>query len=145
MSKRSDKVEMERRVRTVQEYILMDYPYADIVAQCIQKWGVCDRQAKRYIQDAYDSFKATLEKNFEKRLGFHLQRRMKLLRQLDPEERRTATGVRAELLVLRDIAKLEGLYIEKHEFSGKDGAPIPLSVTHEVVFKDYSNDSKAGV
>ena len=47
-----EKIEYEKRIRVVQEWILEDWPSVDIIAQLAQKWGVGDRQSKRYIAEA---------------------------------------------------------------------------------------------
>ncbi len=114
-----DTIEYDARIRVVQEYILMDYGKSDIVAQCVAKWGIKSRQAYNYINDAYEVFRKITEKDTEKRLSFHIQRRAKLLRDIDPAEKRTAQGTRAQLEILKDQAKLEQLYVEKIEHSGE--------------------------
>ena len=48
----ADKIEFDKRIRVVQEWIIEDWPSADIIAQVISKWGICDRQAKRYLAEA---------------------------------------------------------------------------------------------
>lgn len=126
---KSDKIEYGKRVATVQEYILRDYSSTQIIAHCVASYRVSERQAKRYIQDAYAGFEAITAADKKQRLNFHVQKRMKLLREIDPAEKNSAFGVRTVLEVMKDIAKLEGLYVEKHEHTGKDGRPIEMSVT----------------
>lgn len=116
----------------------MDFPYNDIVTQSMQKWGITDRQAKRYISKAYESFAEITEKNVGRRLNYHIQKRMKLLRDIAPPDRNTPAGISTALRIIQDIAKLEGFYVEKHEHSGPDGGPIHTETKHEVIFKDYS-------
>lgn len=137
-----DSIELDKRVRVVQEYILMDYPKSDIIAQCVQKWGITSRQAYTYVDKAYDEFEKINEKDLRRNLNYHIQRRKKLLRNMDPEESKTAAGTRAALQVLDSLAKFEGVApAEKVEHSGKDGEPIQTVTKHEVIFRDYGRKS----
>lgn len=135
---KSSNIEKAKRVRIVVEWILQDHITTDIVNNCIEKWGVSERQAMRYLADANKEFEKITEKKLEKRLNYHIQRRNKLLRDLDPKERRTPSGITAQLNVLQDIAKLEKLYTLKIEHSGKDGAAIQTESTHRVIFENYA-------
>lgn len=137
-SSKSDKLEKEKRIRIVQEWILQDHIITDIVTQCGAKWGLSERQAFRYIKEAGEQFKAITEKNLEKRLNYHIQRRNKLLRDLKPEERNTPAGINAQLAILKDIADLEQLYKIKVEHTGKEGAAIQTESKHTVIFENYA-------
>lgn len=117
-----DKIEKERRIRVVQEWILSDHTSPDIVSQAAAKWGVSVRQAYRYVADAYKGFRETNEVVVANRLHYHIQRRMKLLRDL--EKKNTSHSIKASLNILDSMAKLEGVLIDKHELTGKDGGPI---------------------
>lgn len=137
MSAKVDKLEMAKRIRIVQEWMLQDHITTDIINNCMKQWGISDRQAYQYLKKASEGFEQITEKKLEKRLNYHLQRRTKLLRDLDPAYKRTPEGIKAQLQVLEDIAKLEKLYTIKIEHTGKDGAEIKTKTTHEVVFADY--------
>ena len=119
---KSNKIEKEKRVRIVQEWILQDHITTDIVDNCVAKWGISDRQAMRYIKDADNAFARITEKKLERRLNYHIQRRKKLLRDMSKDLRNTPEGTRAQQKVLEDIAKLEGLYIARidHTTMGKE-------------------------
>jgi hypothetical protein len=136
---RSDKIEKEKRLRIVQEWILQDQLSIDIIANCVAKWGISERQAKRYISEAHKIFAKITEKIAERRLNYHIQRRNKLLRDLDPKLKNTPYGITAQLNVLQDIAKLEKLYITKIEHSGENGEPIK-QVTTIVISKEEIRD-----
>ena len=125
---RIDKIEYDKRVRIVQEWILQDHLTSDIVTQCVNKWHVSNRQALRYVADAHNAFQKITEKKVERRLNYHLQRRAKLLRDMDDKHKRTPVGIAVQLDVLQDIAKLEQLYKIQIEHTGKDGAPLPSPV-----------------
>lgn len=135
---KSDKIEYEKRVRIVQEWILQDHLSSDIVDQCMNKWGVSDRQAKRYLSDAHDGFRKITERKAERRLNFHIQRRMKLIRDMDEKTKKSPAGIAAQLQVLKDIADLEQLYHIQIDLGGsKNAPPVQLETTHTVVFEKY--------
>jgi len=113
--KRSDSIEYDKRIRAVQEWIINNYSYADIVRQSVQTWGVADRQAKYYLKEAYQRFRDANELEVEQLKAASIERRKKISREMDPQHRRTPSGVVALLAVEKDIDKLRGLYIDKHE------------------------------
>ena len=80
---RIDKIEYEKRIRIVQEWILQDHLTSDIVAQCSNKLLVSTRQGMRYIADDHAALHRVTEKKAERRLNYHLLRRQKLLRDLE--------------------------------------------------------------
>ena len=108
-SVKSDTLELEKRVRAVQEWILQDHISSDIIAQCVNAWGVSERQAQRYISAAQQAFAKITEKKLEHRMNYHIQRRNKLLRDLDPKFRKSPPGIKVQLDILEDIAKLDQL------------------------------------
>lgn len=111
---------------------------SDIVTFCVIEWGISERQAMRYIADAKTGFAKITDKKLENRLNYHIQRRNKLLRDMDEAERKSPSGIKAQLDVLKDIAELEQLYTLKVEVAGPKGAAIQTEVTHKVVFEDYA-------
>lgn len=133
-----DKLEKDKRIRIVQEWMLQDHITTDIVNKCVITWQIGERQAMRYISDAGNGFGKITEKKLEKRLNYHIQRRNKLLRDIDPKEKKTPAGIKAQLDVLKDIADLEKLYTLKIEVAGKGGKAIQTESTHRVVFVDYA-------
>jgi hypothetical protein len=51
-----DQVEKDKRVRILQEWLIDDWPVQDIITQIKSKWGLEDRQAKRYIAEAWEGW-----------------------------------------------------------------------------------------
>lgn len=133
-----DKLEMQRRIRIVQEYILQDHITTDIVNNCVKQWGISERQAMRYIAAANEAFAKITEHRLEKRLNYHIQRRHKLLRDLGEQFKKTPAGISTQLNILEDIAKLEKLYTIKVEHTGENGKPIETNTTHKVIFESYA-------
>ncbi len=122
--KKASRIELEKRIRTLQEYILQDYPSSYLIAHAVDQWQICERHAKRYIRLAWEGLKAGNEQDLARNKAYHIQRRHKLMRQLATDERSTAFGVKTQLEILKDLAKLQGAYpAEQHEIN--DNRPRP--------------------
>lgn len=96
------------------------YSSADIVTSGVEKWGCDERTMKRYIADAYEGFKEATGEQLETRRSFHIETRMKLYRDVTEKQKPGSAGVALE--ILKDVAKLEGLYVEKHEIRTEEVA-----------------------
>ncbi len=134
MKEKSSKQELDRRVATVAHWMLSGHSTSDIRANVEKMWKVSSRQADNYIRKAYDRLKTDNEREFQQAKMFHLQARMNAYRDLLEEEARLKRSQtisdygRAVALAalksktaafLQDMAKIEGLYIEKVEHSGE--------------------------
>lgn len=113
--KRCDNLEYERRIRTVQEWILQNQSYVDIMKQAMMKWNVSDRQAKNYIRRSYDEWKKSNELKMEDLVHSAIERRKKLARQLEQKYANRPDGISVLLAIEKDMDKLRGLYVEKQE------------------------------
>lgn len=120
----SDKLELQKRIRHVQEWILMDYVTGDIITQCVAKWNVSDRQAYRYLWAANRFFEERDKLSLEKKRSYYLARKKKLLRDMNPEEKKTSPGVIAVNRVLDSMAKLEGVTVNTLKLIGDPDKPI---------------------
>lgn len=132
------KIEHEKRLRTVQEWIIDDYPSCDIVTQCIAKWGVSDRQAKRYIKDATEAWVDGNQEKLNAKRSRRIESLKKLKRDMKPEFRGTPPGMRALLMIDKEIAKLEGVIPTKQmidaEVARDAGKQVdPLSPTSNML------------
>lgn len=120
-----DKVELEKRIRIVQEWIIDDWHYGDIVTNIQTKWGISIAQAKRYVKTARDRWADSEQEIIDHKRRRKIETLKKLKRKLDQRYAGTPGGIRAILMVEREIAKLENLYpATKVEVSGKNGKPI---------------------
>ena len=127
MAKTQDKTpkyEIERRIRNVQEWIMDDYPYGDIVRSIVNKWGLSERQAQRYIKTAYEEFRDKEELSIDSKKAYYIKRKKKLIRDMDPRVKTTASGARAINKILDSMAELEGIKINKIQLTGKNGEPL---------------------
>lgn len=135
---RKDKSEVERRVYAVQQWLLQDFSAQEIILAGKKKWEpISDRQIERYIMRAREGFKETLQQSIEARKAYYVKRKQKLIREIDPEERKTAKGIMAVSRILDSIAEMEGIKVRRHEITGKDGKPIETTakVTNDI---DYT-------
>lgn len=138
--RRSDKLELQKRIRVVQDYILQDHLTVDIINQCIVQWNVTERQAYRYLWAAKLFFIEKDKSDVEKKKAIYLARKKKLLRDMDPQEKKTAAGVSAINRVLDSMAKLEGVTYDTVKLIGDPDNPVH-TVAKETPF-NYSNLSE---
>ena len=114
---KADKIETQRRVRVVLDWILNDQMANDIVTAGLQKWGVSERQMYRYINEANTILQEVNEDKLIGHVNFQVMRAKRALRQLDEKHKTTPAGVFAIKAMLEHIAKIQGLYIQKVEVS----------------------------
>ena len=109
MAKKSDAAEIERRIEAVYRLILDGWDSTAIVQNSTSRgWGVKSRQIRGYIRRARTRMKDELEKYRLVALEEHVAARRKLRKETSDE--------RVKLEVMRDEAKLLGLYAaEKNE------------------------------
>lgn len=129
---RSGQVELSKRIRIVAEWILSDCLTSDIITQGQQKWNVSERQMKRYIKEAHESFvQITEEKGLKARMNWHIHRRLKAIRDMDAALKKTPAGVSVINNTLDSIAKIEGVFVEKVDHTSKGKEVKKIIVTNK--------------
>lgn len=143
MAEKATKIEKFKRVRTVSNWILKGHSHADIIHNITQTWGIEERQAKNYIKEAFEIFKEDTLLELAEAKAFHLKARFEQYKELVEERdkvrknKKLDTYKRVQLLamlsnqintLLRDMAKIDGLFVNKVEHTGKDGNPIQFTV-----------------
>ncbi len=128
-TERASKIEVAKRIRTVQEWILDDHTYSDIIRSSVARWDISERQAERYYAKAFEDFHEATRQSTESLKAYYKKRKMKLIREMDPVLKKTPSGVRAANKVLDSMAKLDGIVIDKIEVTGKDGGPLQTTTT----------------
>ncbi|MFZ4412461.1 MAG: hypothetical protein ACOYOV_05195 [Bacteroidales bacterium] len=121
----SSLIENEKRIRSVQEWLMSGQCTTDIITQCVNLYGISSRQAYTYLKKAYKEFKKISEEQIEERRSFHIEARLKLYRDL--KDKNTSKSAAVAVDILKDIAKLEGLYVEKQEITMPDGLVITVN------------------
>jgi hypothetical protein len=120
-----DKVEFEKRIRIVQEWILEDQAYTDIVSAIMSKWGLEERQAKKYIAQARERWVNQEQIVVDQKRRLRIEGLKRLKRSIKEAYKGTPRGVEVMLKIDKEISKLEGIYpATKLEVSGKDGQPL---------------------
>jgi len=136
MAKKVDNIEYEKRIRIVQEWIIEDWPYSDIITQIKAKWGIEDRQAKRYVAEAKDRWVRDQQDVMESKRILKVEGFKKLKRSLQERYKGTPQGIFAVLSVEKEIIKLEGLERPKKlALTDNDGKSIFPAITHNINFK----------
>ena len=137
MSK-SNKAEITRRVRTVAEYLIQGYSASDIVRNVTVTWDIKERQAENYISKAYKLIHDEAVKSIADSKAFHLKARLDLYRDLMKERSKVLKGdtdqkskvwmltqLESKIMdILKDMARIDGLYVERLEHSGPEGQPL---------------------
>lgn len=138
---KSSNVEYYKRVRQVQEWLIQGNTTTDIVQNCISSWGIVERQAYRYLKDAFELFRKQSKREIEQSRAFHIQARMKLYKEaLNGKQNKTA------LDILDSIAKLEALFIQKidHTTKGKEITTDISHLSYEQLLKIAEQDNTGG-
>ncbi len=112
---KASNLEAQERIRHVQELILNDIGTQDIIRAIVAKWGITDRQAYRYLESANKEFVEKNQVSLERKKAYYKARKLRLIRNMNPEEKKTAAGVAAINKVLDSMAKLDGINIDKLE------------------------------
>lgn len=108
-AKKSNNIEYLKRIRVVQEWILENYPYCDILSNIQKQWGVSDRQAKYYIAKARELWSVDDQASIREKKKIKIQKLQREIRNMKPEYRGTPKGINAVLAVYKEIARLENL------------------------------------
>ena len=116
---KASKVDILRRISAVKRMMLQCKERAEIVQFASENWLVTERQAYTYMVRARREIQAELSRRDNISLTWHIKARQNIINHsMENNEPRVA------LAAMRDIAELQGLYVQKHEHTGKDGAPI---------------------
>jgi len=143
---RVSKVVKEKRIFTVQNWLIDAVPNAFIIKQITDNWGISRRQAIRYLDEAYKLWNtetaATVEEKRQTRIAW-LQNE---IRAMDSISKHTPQGKRTLLAFAKEISKLEALYPAK-KISVEGGDPDkPLNINHTlqaIEIVRISNEHKA--
>lgn len=124
MTKRSTKAEKLKREAIVYKMLLTETPRPEICQFMTEKYRLSERQVDRYIKDAAEKLEKDISRKTKAGLSYHLSKRDLLFNRAYKDN-----NINLALSVLRDRAKLEGLYVENinlnssnqhtHQFTGK--------------------------
>ena len=120
MTTRAKIVEVEKRVRAVQEWILQGQFTKDIIAQMCQLWGIGERAAYKYLKKALKDIQNENTKTLEEKKAYHVQLRLKLFRDL--EHKNKPNGAKTALRIVDSIAKIDGAMPIRDNQSGLENS-----------------------
>jgi hypothetical protein len=130
---RPTKEEYERRIFTVQGWIIDGISEFLIKKQAVNQWGVCFKTAKRYMKLAFDGIKPDLERTIEEKCAGKIAELEQRKRTMAPAFKNTPIGIRALNDIDKMIIKLQG--IEPPKRVQVSGDPLnPLEINQVVVF-----------
>ena len=139
--KRVSNIDYEKRIRQVQEWIIDDWPSCDIVLQCVKKYDVSERHAKRYIAEATERWVDTNQEKLNAKRARRIESLKKLKRSLKEVHAGSPAGISALLRVEKELARLEGAYPTKEMIDAQAaeaaGRPVdPLNpATHKLIIE----------
>ncbi len=107
---RSNKAEIEDRVLYISQLLLEGKRTKEICRIASEKWKISRRQVERYIASAYKNWYKEFEKRRRTILEYHVALRMNLYR-ISYEQKNYPIC----LQILKDLAKLEGLYDKNND------------------------------
>lgn len=135
--KRSTQVETKSRIFTVQGWIINRKSDLLILKQCVDQWGVTERQAKNYLSQAYQIWADATEATIEQKRRMQIAKLMRDQSSMKEEFRGTPAGMRIILAIDKEIHRLEAMIgPQRHIHSGDPDNPIE----QVVVFKLPDNN-----
>lgn len=122
----SSKIEVERRVFTVQAWIIDGVQDYLILKQATTQWGVTLRQAKRYLKSARERWQSDESTTIDQERDDKIARLQQIARSLKDEYKGTPSGIRAIMSVEKEIIKLKGLAVKRIDVTSA-GKPLQMS------------------
>jgi hypothetical protein len=134
---RSTQIETEKRVFTVQGWILNGVQDYLILKNIEQQYGVGRRQAKNLLQKAYKIWHEDQEATMDQKRSLRIAELKQLARSMSESDKKTPRGIVALMSVHKEINKLEALYPARvHLVKGDSENPILFT-------EEFSADKEA--
>lgn len=130
MQKRSSKLDMEKRLFTIQGWILNGVPEYLILKNIEKDFGVKRRMAKYLIQKAFQTWYENEHATIEQKRSLRIAELKTDIRNMSVEYKKTPEGMKIMLAYKKELSKLEGLYhnpIQKIKLQGDEESPIVIS------------------
>lgn len=135
--KRASKLETEKRVFTIQGWIINGVQDYLILKNIEQEWGVCRRQSKNLLQKAYKIWHEDQEATIEQKRALRIAELKQNIRSMKEQFRGTPQGMTAVNQIQKEINKLEGLYpVHKAMIQGDKDNPITVTDTRDAEARD---------
>lgn len=125
-------IEKSNRLFTIQGWILDGVADQLIVKQIMQQWGLSSRQAYRYIKLGYSDWAKIEGVNLDMKREFKIAELKQLKRSLAQEFKGSPAGIRAIMMVEKEIIKLEGIVLPKELKIQSVVKPIEFTIIKNV-------------
>jgi len=107
---RTSKIEYERRINTLQQWLVEGDPASEIHARIINnQWCTTKRHAQRLIAAAYKRWADDENKHLRAMRKIASHRLREMIKQISPDVKDKPAGLRAMLEFEKEINKLEGI------------------------------------
>ena len=127
---RSTKIETEKRVFTIQGWVINGVQDYLILKNIEQEWGVCRRQSKNLLQKAYKIWHEEQEATIEQKRSMRIAELQQDIRGMKDEYKGTPRGMAVVNSIKKEISKLEALYpVKTHVHQGNPEKPIAIKVS----------------
>lgn len=123
---RVSKLDKQKRIQKVQQWIIDGLQEEKIRQKIAKKWNISTRQAKRYIHDAYHAWKVDADIDMETRRQAKIAELKQLKVGLKSEYKGTPAGIRAIMQVEKQIIRLEPYSIHRIDITS-GGEPLQMS------------------
>lgn len=134
MSVKATKVIYEKRIYTVQGWLIDSVPDYLILKQIQDNWSLSRRQSTRYLDEAYSRWNTDTIASVEDKRQTQIAFLKNELRTMDEKYKNTPAGKRTTLQYAKELSKLEGLYQPKKiQLSGDSENPIEINGKQQVV------------
>lgn len=138
-SGRASQLEKIKRLKAISKWILDGHSTSDIIYNVSQQWGLTERQAYNYLAEAREQFKNDTQVDLDTKRATYIRRRQENYRtvkkHLDEAMKKEMSEIERVNIVTKyqrilndidqDMAKLDGLYIEKIEHGGSINYVLP--------------------
>lgn len=130
---KSTKIETDRRIFTVQSWIIGGVPDYLILRQAQDQFSVGERQAKNYLAKAYEIWKSASEATVEQMRQTQIDKMQQAQRTLKDNFKGTPAGLRVLLQYEKEINKLKGVVPAKeHIHKGDPENPVIVNQTDSI-------------
>lgn len=136
---RCTKAQANKRVAVVMRMLLRETPRAEIVQYASEKWDIGERQTDSYIRKATEQIKKDIERKRKSGVDYRLAKRNHLFQTAFNKGR---LGLCFE--IEKDIAKLEGLYVEKVDVNQNTNLSLDLGHLEDEELDDKINMLSGG-
>jgi hypothetical protein len=139
---RTDAVEYERRLMTIQMWIIERVSSAIIINQILERaWCTSTRHAERMLKAARDKWVAHEGMDIKQRRQLKIQQLNHTIRTLQDQYKGTPAGLQAIARLEKLVMELEGTKMPlKIEHSGDPAAPVIVEVKSNVDYTQLPDD-----